>query len=234
MTNLAIKRNILAAPMSQSKKEYIIQQAKDYFNTHGYGSVNMLGLAQVLEMSRGNLAYHFKDKETLLQAIAEEMWSKMIAERNKSRQWPSFENLHNEVQLYYRFQNEYRFIFLDSHVLNNPIIKNQFREMTAQSIADNKAAIAFSIQLGNMRPEPFPGAYNNIAMVTWMITFFWLPQQIIRGKKASDDGEKLIWSLLLPHFTDKGIHSFQKFFGKDFLSQLGDPFGIDLDSLVNF
>lgn len=220
--------------MAITKKEYIIQHSTEYFNKHGFGSVSMFELAQALGMSRGNLAYHFKDKDTLLQDIAAEMWVKINTERIKSRQLPSFENLHNEVQLYYKFQNEYRFIFLDSHVLNDPIIKNQFREMTAQSIADNRAAIAFSIQLGNMKPEPFAGAYNNLAMITWMITFFWLPQQIIRGEVASSDGEKLIWSLLLPHFSDKGIRSFEKYFGKDFMTQLGEPFEVDLNSLINF
>ena len=217
-----------------SKKTTIIQDATAYFNKHGFASVNLLGLAQALNMSRGNLTYHFKDKEVLLSAIADEMWTKIKTERNKSRQLPSFENLHNEVQLYYRFQREYSFIFLDSHVLNDPIIKKQFREMTSQSIADNRAAIAFAIQLGNMQAEAYPGIYNNIALITWMLTFFWLPQQVIRGNKTKEDGERLIWSILIPHFTEKGKSSFNKFFGSDILKNLGEPFEMDLSTLVNF
>lgn len=214
------------------KKEEILSRSIVYFNNHGYASVSLFGLAQELKMSRGNLTYHFRDKDALLKAIAEQMWSRIEKERSKSRQLPSFENLNNEIHLYYKYQREYSFIFIDPHVLKHPIIQKQFRQMTAQTIKDNKAAIAFSIQLGNMKPELYPGVYNNLALTTWMLTFFWLPQQVIRGTTTTVDGDSLIWSMLLPHFTEKGIRSFEKFFGKEVLDNLGEPFSIDISSLV--
>lgn len=217
-----------------STKTKILQQATRFFNRKGYGSITLFELAKELGMSRGNLAYHFKDKDALLSAITEEMWITLKAERNKSRQLPSFENLHNEVQLYYKYQKKYAFIFLDPHVLNHPLVKEQFREMTVQTLADNKAAIAFSIKLGNMKPEALPGLYNNIAFIVWMLTFFWLPQQIIRGEKTVEDGEKMIWSILIPHFTEKGIQSFINFFGKTFYQNLGEPFQMDLEQMISF
>jgi AcrR family transcriptional regulator len=215
-------------------KEKIIQQATLQFNQFGFSAVSLFELSQKMEMSRGNLAYHFKDKNFLLEAIANEMWSKIETERNKSRKFPSFENLHNEVQLYYHFQKEYAFIFLDTHVLNHPVIKQKFREMTEQTIADNKAAIAFSIKLGNLKPEVIPGTYHNIAFMAWMVSFYWLPQQIIRGEKKKEDGEKLIWTMLLPYFTQKGIESFKAFFGEQYLGNLGDSFESDMNKLISF
>ena len=110
-----------------------------------------------------------------------------------------------------------------------------FRKLfTEQFIKDTKAAIAFAIQLGNVRPEIVKGTYHNIALTTWMLTFFWLPQQIIRGKKTEEDGEKLIWSMLLPHMTEKGIASFKQFFGEKYLDELGEPFEVDIQSFVSF
>ncbi len=215
-------------------KEKIISKAREQFNENGFSAVSLFELAQTLGMSRGNLAYHFKDKNVLLEAIANEMWLKLEAERNKSRRFPSFENLHNEVQLYYHFQKEYAFIFLDTHVLNHPVIKKKFREMTAQTIKDNKAALAFAVKLGNLKPEPVPGTYHNIAFLTWMVTFFWLPQQIIRGEKKKEDGEKMIWTMLLPHFTEKGIESFKSFFGQDYFDALGESFDSYLNQLISF
>ena len=215
-------------------KQKIIQGSIALFNRKGFAAISLNGLAEELEMSRGNLTYHFKDKDALLTAIAEEMWSKIENERIKSRQLPSFENLHNEIQLYYKFQQTYAFIFLDTHVLNHPLIVEQFRKMTAQTIRDNQAAIAFAIQLGNLKPESFPGLYHNIAFTTWMLTFFWLPQQIIRGERQPAEGEKLIWSLLIPHMTEKGLASFKKFFGKDYLSSLGEAFPTDVQSFITF
>lgn len=215
-------------------RQRIIQEATAYFNQAGFGATSFLELANALGMSRGNLTYHFKDKDVLLEAIVEEMWTQMDQERVKSRQLPSFENLHNEVQLYYRLQRTYAFIFLDSLVLNHPVLKDRFRSITAQAIEDNKAIIAFAVQLGNMQPEAIAGTYNNIAFVTWMLTFFWLPQQIIRGEKTGEDGEKMIWSMLLPHFTEKGVSSFKAFFGEAYYQNLGEPFSFQLDQFISF
>ncbi len=215
-------------------KEKIISKAIELFNKNGFAAVNMLDLAKAIKISRGNLTYHFKDKDVLLAAIADEMWGKIETERTKSRQFPSFENLHNEVQLYYHFQKKFAFIFLDNYVLTHSIIKKKFRKMTKQSIEDNKAIIAFSIKLGNIKEEEVPGTYNNIAFITWMITFFWYSQQIIRGDKSREDGEKMIWSIIVPHFTKKGIKSFKRFFGKSYYESLGEPFETNVDNMITF
>lgn len=124
--------------------------------------------------------------------------------------------------------------FLDPQVLTHPAIKSKFREMTAQSIKDSEMAIAFAIAAGNMRPEPIKGIYHNIAFKTWMLSFFWHAQQIILGENAHKDGEKLIWGMLLPHFTEKGITAFKTYFGKEYLDELGKPFEIEIEHYISF
>jgi AcrR family transcriptional regulator len=215
-------------------KEKIIESAKEMFNHEGFGAITLQDIALKIGMSRGNLRYHFKDKDELLKGIAEQMWEKIQKERNKSRNLPSFANLHNEVQLYYKIQKEYAFIFLDTHVLNHSLIKKQFRELTTQTIEDNKAALAFAIETGNLKEESIAGTYHNIAFITWMLTFYWLSQQIIRGEKTKEDGEKLIWSMLIPHFTDKGVAVFKSFFGEEYYNSLGEPFQLDIHKLISF
>ncbi len=217
-----------------STRQKIIQQATRLFNEKSFAAISLFELAQGIGMSRGNLTYHFKDKDKLLKAIADEMWEKIEKEKSKSRQLPSFENLHNEIQLYYKYQKQYAFIFLDHHVLNHAVVKKQFRKMTKQTIADNEAAIAFALELGNLKQEPVKGMYHNIAFTTWTLAFFWLAQQIIRGDRVRIDGEKMIWSLLIPHMTEKGIRSFVKFFGKEYYESLGEPFEVNLSQLISF
>ena len=215
-------------------KKKILDFSTKYFNNHSYGSTSIQELATAMGISRGNFTYHFKDKDILLEEIANDMWEKIKSERAKSRQFPSFENLHNEAQLYYQFQKKYAFIFLDTFVLNHPKIKTQFRKMTIQTIEDNKASIAFSIKAGNMTAEPVPGLYNNLAFICWMLTFYWLSQQTIRGIKKVEDGEKMIWSILSPHFTKKGLKRFKDFFGSDYYEELGNPFEASLENIINF
>lgn len=215
-----------------STKDRIIIQACSYFNKSGFSAVTLFELAGHIGMSRGNLTYHFKDKDALLQAISEHMWQRIEEERAKTRQLPSFENLQNEIKLYHTVQKEYAFIFLDSLVLNHTLVQKKFREMADQAIADNLHIIAFSVRIGNMYPERIKGTYRNIALLSWMIPFYWMPQQKLRGKTETEDAEKIIWSLLLPHFTDQGIKSFKKFFGENYFEDLGPAF--ELTELLSF
>jgi len=215
-------------------KQKIIDCAIKLFTKHGFGAVTLFEIAGELNISRGNLTYHFKDKEVLLGAISEQMWDKITKERNKSRQLPSFENLHNEVQLYQKIQKQYAFFFNDNHVMKHPLLKKKFRDMIGKTVHANKAAIAFAIAAGNMKPEPFKGVYHNIALNTWMIAFFWLTQKSIRGEKKSEDAEAIIWSLLIPHFTEKGIKAFKAFFGEDYLDNLGEAFDSNIENFINF
>ncbi len=157
--------------MSNETQNKILKEAIKAFNQYGYSAVSLHQLAKQVGISRGNLTYYFKDKDQLLETIGKQMWSKIKAERNKSRQFPSFENLHNEVQLLYKFQKEYAFIFLDTHVLNHPYIKKQFRQMTNRIISDNKETIAFSIKIGNLKPESIQGMYHNVAFVNLDVSF---------------------------------------------------------------
>ncbi|MFK7772668.1 MAG: TetR/AcrR family transcriptional regulator [Saprospiraceae bacterium] len=217
-----------------STKLKIIKQGITSFNKSSFGTVTLFEIAQSLGISRGNLTYHFKDKNVLLKAILEDMLEKMEVQRKKSRTLPSFENLHNEVQLYFKFQKTYSFIFRDSQVLKLPFVNKKFKEMTEQTILDNKAAIAFSIQLGNMKPEPFPGIYNNLAVMTWVLSFYWSAQNIVRNTSKNEDGEKVIWSLLLPHFTPKGVKAFKNYFGENYFNQMGEAFQFDINKYISF
>ena len=215
-------------------KEKIMKTATQAFNEKSYGAVNLKELAQRIGISRGNLAYHFKDKELLLEAIVAEMWGKIREEKLKAKQAMSFKNLRSLTHLYYTFQQEYAFIFLDTHVTNHPIVKEQFRVMVEQSISDFEDIIAFGIQVKNLKEEAHPGTYKNLAFTVWMIGFYWLSQQITRGYKTVADAEKVIWSLVLPHMTKKGITAFKEFYGATFYKELGQSFNAPTKSYMIF
>lgn len=209
-------------------KEKILEVAIRLFNEKGFGNVSIQDIANELAVNRRNIAYHYNSKDDLLQAIAEEMWMQLDAERQKRRDFPSFENLTNETKMYYAFQQQYTFIFNDLHVIKHPLLATKFRELCLQTIKDSEAAIAFAIKLGNMKPEPFKGAYSNLCLAIWVLALFWGFQQNIREVNKKDEGPKVIWSLILPHFTEKGIASFKSFFGNEFYESIGEPFEVDL------
>ncbi len=209
-------------------KERILSIALTLFNKYGFGSVTMKQIADEMLVDRRNLTYHF-NKETLLETIANQMWGKLDAERKKRRDFPSFENLDSETKMYYAFQKEYAFIFNDIKVIQHPVLKDKFKQLAKTSIQDNEAAIAFAIKLGNIRPEPFKGAYHNLCLSVWALSMFWVPQQAIRQEYDPEELRRVMWSLILPHFTEKGIQSFKDFFGEAFFDTIGKPFDVDVN-----
>ncbi len=209
-------------------KERILSIALSLFNKHGFGSVTMKQIADEMLVDRRNLTYHFS-KDTLLEAIADQMWAKLDAERKKRRDFPSFENLDSETKMYYAFQKEYAFIFNDIKVIQHPVLKDKFNQLATSSIQDHEAAIAFAIKLGNIRPEPFKGAYHNLCLSVWALSMFWVPQQAIRKIQDPEELRQVMWSLILPHFTEKGIQSFKEFFGAEFFDTIGKPFDVDVN-----
>lgn len=215
-------------------KEKIIATATKVFNKKGYSAVNLKELAEVLGISRGNLTYHFNNKQDLLEAIVKEMWEKLAKEKEKTLLVPSFENMHNHIQLYHSFQKKYAFVFLDTHLQNHPVIKDQFKEVIEQTILDFHAMIAMGIQIGTVKPESIPGTYRSLALSVWMVSFYWLSQQTTRDKTNSADGESIIWGLLLPHLTELGIARFKQFFGKAYHKKLGKPFNVNQYAFIKF
>ncbi|MEM1120418.1 MAG: TetR/AcrR family transcriptional regulator, partial [Bacteroidota bacterium] len=193
------------------------------------GAVSIQDIAKTLEVKSPKIAYPFSSKEMLLEVIAEEMWTKMEMERKKRRDFPSFENLQHEITMYTQFQKEYAFIFNDLHVIKHPILDDRFRQFCLATIKDHEAAIAFAIKLGNMNPEPFAGAYHNLCLTLWILSMFWLPQQAIRKIQDETEVARVTWSLILPHFTPKGIESFKAFYGEEFYKNIGQPFKAEID-----
>ncbi len=85
-----------------------------------------------------------------------------------------------------------------------------------------------------MKPETYNGMYNNLALICWTVAFYWLPQQVIAGKDQEIESEKIIWTMLIPHFTEKGLNAFRKFFGEVYLKNLGKPFDKKIENLISF
>lgn len=162
------------------------------------------------------------------------MWAKIDQEREKTRQFPTFENMRNQTQLVYKFQREYSFVFLDNNVRNHPTVKEDFKAMIEQTIEDFRKMIAFGIQLGTIKEESIPGTYYSLAFSVWMVSFYWLSQQTTQDERMETNAEKVLWGMILPHMTKKGITAFQQFFGDGFYELLGKPFKVGQHSSINF
>ena len=52
--------------MKMSTKQRILKSATKIFNENGFSGITLFEIAGKLKMTRGNLAYHYKDKDLSL------------------------------------------------------------------------------------------------------------------------------------------------------------------------
>lgn len=96
------------------KKTLILDQSRKLFNERGVANVTIRQIAKELNMSSGNLNYHFKKREDILEALFEEVNS-FEGEFVEELKNPTItKGRYKKVSLAYMQQMaEYRFAWLD-------------------------------------------------------------------------------------------------------------------------
>jgi len=204
-------------------RDKIVETSRKLFNDNGFGAVKLYSISQTLGISRGNLTYYFKTKEALLETHAENM-ALLYTQKLKSIQFPSWENTYNATIAFHEIQRHYAFIFSDKQVLQTTSVQEQISRMYTDDIDRQLSMIAFSVEIGNMQPEKIPGTYNNLVKTLWSNSFFWNMSEVYQKKNENVSWDKIAWSLILPHFTEKGIQAFKKHFGEAYFQSLGESF----------
>ena len=201
-------------------KEKIIETGRQLFNELGFGAPTLYQVAQAAKISRGNLTYYFKDKETLLEAIVEEMWRKYKEGQIVATQFPSWNVIKKSIKVLHDLQKDYSFIFFDKQIFGHQRVQDILQKIESDSIKTQMSMFSFSIQIGNMKKEPTPGAFHNICKSSWVTAFYWHVSATYNPQRKGS-WDDVMWSLLLPNFTEKGKQAFIEKFGEDYLNSLG-------------
>lgn len=219
--------------MSLKTREKIVITGKNLFNQNGFGATTLYQIAQELGISRGNLTYYFKDKAALVEMIATEMAAKYTT-KMAATQFPSWENTNNATKAFHELQKEYAFIFKDKQVMAFPMVKAQIERIYKDDLKRQMAMISFSIQVGNMRKEIILGTYHNLCRTLWINAFFWLMSDIFQDIEKESGWDKVAWSLILPHFTEKGLTAFKEHFGEAYFLSLGKTYQQYAEKSISF
>lgn len=193
-------------------REKIIQESVYLFNERGISPVTLRDIADRVGISIGNLAYHFKNKDFII----EEIFSIMEIERQKRlsevQMIPSFDNANRQTLAILKISYKYRFFYLDTlDILRAyPAIAKLHKKQVEDSINYVQAILDYSVGSGNMKPEPYTGCYRRLSETVWSIMQFWLMSEAIRGikKHSANEARITLWSLVEPHLTEKGRKNF--------------------------
>lgn len=201
------------APLSTKQK--ILNASIQLFNDHGIANVRLQQIANHIDISVGNLTYHFKNKEAIIEAIYEGLSEDLSKILSTYRIFPNLMDFDNQLSQYYQFAQQYPFYFMDSLEIVRfyPQIHAQQHALTQKMTIQIRKRFDYNQQRGILIEEPEPETYNHLANTIWMLISFWEPQCLMQSKSETNQSthfKKNIWTLLLPYFTENGKTEFQQ------------------------
>lgn len=195
-------------------KERILATSVELFNEKGLVNVTMRDIAAELDMSLGNLTYHFKKKDELMEAAHDRIISERNSLMENVQMIPSIANIHSQLVPLLQLYERYRFFHQDILEVMRayPKIAEMQREHINNQITYIKAIIDYSIGSGNMKQETIPGQYAQLAESVWMLLTFWLTQREVRNQQGNfyNQARAAMWNLVVPILTEKGLANFKK------------------------
>lgn len=209
-----------------STKQKILDSALKLFNENGIVNVRLQHIADEAFVSVGNLAYHYKNKEAIVEALYSDLTQKQRELLAEYRVVPLFDNMDRLFRLSFHLQNNYVFFYLDTLEIERayPSIAEIHRQYIKWQIEQLKSMLNFNSSRGALVPEPFEGLFEQLAIQIWMTTDLWKVQQKLRGKGVEEEGEyrTAVWSLLMPYFTKVGMLEYEQ--------MMEGPFDISFDA----
>jgi len=195
-------------------KDKILFAALKLFNQDGLVNVRLQHIADEAVVSVGNLAYHFKNKEALLDAIYQALTQQQQALLAEYRIVPLFDNIDRLIQRTFQLQQGYIFFYQDTLELMRayPTLRQVHRQHIQSQIGQLKVMLDFNVARGALRSEPREGVYETLAAQIWMTMDLWLTQHRIRSAEPPipEAYRRAVWNLFLPYFTAMGRQEYEQ------------------------
>ena len=192
-------------------KDIILETALDLFNTQGLSKVTLRTIANKMGISQGNLNYHFKKREDIIEALYFQLVN------NIDKNMADLQQPKNPFQLLVSISQtimfnffKYRFFLLDfvQIMRENEKIKTHYLELTIQR--EEQFSMLFKLLIENdlMRKEVLPNEYKNLYKRFQMLSEFWISDAEIRDtnltKKTISLYSEILTQSIFSYLTLKG------------------------------
>lgn len=202
--------------MSDRKKD-ILEAARHLFNRSGYAQVTVRMIALELKISSGNLNYHFKKREDILEALYFEMVSEFDNRIEQlEKQVFSLAKIKEDIKESMHRMYHYRFIWTDLHNLLslNPNINAHFMAVYKKRTEAYKYLFDQLIESNLLKPFLFEK--ERLFLIDRMIGFSntFLYASALYGKKKTtqdfmEEQSNVLLAIMHPYLTDLGKKEFK-------------------------
>lgn len=195
-------------------KEQIFEQTLRLYNERGYQNVSLREIAQALDISVGNLTYHFPKKEDLLIYL--------VKRQHLNYKKTPIPRTLGELNRYFSnnvaFQERNLYYFRDFNVLSQ--IYPEMLAYRAQVMHDRRELLMRSLECLRademLLPEPCEGQQEALVSALIIVLTYWKPYCALSGELIRDNGLlSCLWGILYPCLTDDGKAVFAQGFPVD-------------------
>ena len=195
--------------MAPKTRERILDVSLAMFNERGEPNVTTNHIADELEISPGNLYYHFRNKEDIVEHLFARYEARIdTALTVPDDRLPNLEDIWLQLHLAFEVMWEYRFIFRDlvDITSRNRKLRMHFARILRRAAGNCTIVLKGLVQAEVMRASQaeIEATANNIILVAT----FWLNFNTVRGGTAEKSAEDLthgiyqVMMLLAPFLRD--------------------------------
>ena len=194
--------------MARQTRQRILDTSLALFNELGEPNVTTNHIADELEISPGNLYYHFRNKddiiEHLFQRYEERMGTALVAPEGRL---PTLEDIWLQLHRVFECIWEYRFLYRDlvDILTRNRQLRIRFARILKRAALNATTVMRGLVQAGVMRAsaaEVEATATNILVLAT-----FWLNYASVRGDKDEQESIRLgivqVMMLVAPFMRDE-------------------------------
>jgi len=161
---------------SQHTKHNIIQKALDLFNEYGTAEVSLNSLADASGISAGNLQYHYRNKEEIIRAILEIMftdWNAVYQEMDTESF--TMDTLRRTLRINFNLVWKYQFFYRELTALlrNDEILAKRYAAIQEQRLAEQEMLTKQMARSSEARPMS-QIELRNMVVMGWVLSNSWL------------------------------------------------------------
>ncbi len=202
--------------MNETKQKILIESLR-LFNDRGISNVALRNIADELGISVGNLQYHFKKREDIIETLYFQLVGKMesIFFIGTNDLLESFLNISTEIiSILY----EYHFFLLDFITITrrNQTIKRHYSELSKRREDEFLKIVDVFIENGLFRKEMLKNEYANLFKRVEVISNFWFSSILIQAeglsKESVEEYSLIISQGIYPYLTDEAKNRYTSVF----------------------
>ena len=186
---------------SNSTRERILQTSLQLFNAEGLPSVSTHRIAAELGMSPGNLHYHFKTKQSIVEWLFRRFEERLLSLNESAASIRAIDDLWLALHLRFEAIDGYRFIYRDMGHLaaEYPALGERAQALTAQNLLAAQSLCETLVDAGVIEATAEEAQLLALQMV--FTTTCWLSfERLVPGRDAlqqADPGFAAFYTLTL-------------------------------------